>query len=103
MRRAPRGCAVGPLPRRAPAQRPRCRPQPPPILILVLVLLALPLPLTAPAPRAQGTPRGKGGGGTRLRGLPTVEQVDKLLGGSDPMLVACAFRKQRLYLFTWVS
>ncbi|GLC33697.1 Peptidylprolyl isomerase [Pleodorina starrii] len=50
----------------------------------------------------QGAPRGKGGagGGSRLRGLPTAEQVDKLLGGSDPLVVACAFRKQRFYLFS---
>lgn len=29
-------------------------------------------------------------------------KVDKLLGSGDPTLVACAFRKQRFYLFTWV-
>ncbi|GIL83353.1 hypothetical protein Vretimale_11294 [Volvox reticuliferus] len=48
----------------------------------------------------QGAARGKGAGGSRLRGLPTAEQVDKLLGASDPMVVACAFRKQRFYMFT---
>ncbi|EFJ47438.1 hypothetical protein VOLCADRAFT_61491 [Volvox carteri f. nagariensis] len=42
----------------------------------------------------------QGSGGTRLRGLPTAEQVDKLLGGSDPLLVVCAFRKQRFYVFS---
>ncbi|GFR48933.1 hypothetical protein Agub_g10939, partial [Astrephomene gubernaculifera] len=48
----------------------------------------------------QGAPRGKGGAGSRLRGLPTAEQVEKLLGGGDPTLLACAFRKQRFYMFT---
>ncbi|KXZ54623.1 hypothetical protein GPECTOR_4g688 [Gonium pectorale] len=45
----------------------------------------------------QGAPRGKA---SKLRGLPTAEQVDKMLGGADPTLFACAFRKQRFYLFT---
>ncbi|KAG2490973.1 hypothetical protein HYH03_010647 [Edaphochlamys debaryana] len=46
----------------------------------------------------QGSTTGKSG--TRLRGLPSAEQVDKLLGSPDPTLIACAFRKQRFYLFT---
>ncbi|KAG2431728.1 hypothetical protein HXX76_009224 [Chlamydomonas incerta] len=46
----------------------------------------------------QGASRGKSG--ARLRGLPTAEQVDKLLGASDPTLFACAFRKSRFYMFT---
>ncbi|KAG2449525.1 hypothetical protein HYH02_005667 [Chlamydomonas schloesseri] len=49
----------------------------------------------------QGASKGKSG--ARLRGLPTAEQVDKLLGASDPTLFACAFRKQRFYMFTQVE